>query len=505
MKKYIFFFLFLSSIAIIYLLFTEHRDNDFVSVPKNKFKKDDFVSIGSKNFRLHDKDFFLLAVNYIVALQTDGNELWPRAGVDYTVDSSHENLTKEACLKELRADMLLIKQMGFNTIRIVGMNEAGIKNDSDKFSPLIYQVYRGKKKFEWQTLTDTASYLKYFGAISELLNEVNNAGLKVIITLRIRPEVSTTEFLLDRMTTYFRNDAAVMAYDLFNEPLYFDKPERNKKEIYEVTKRWEKMCHRNAPRQLVTMGLEGIREVHAWDPATVNVDFVSFHPYEHEPEQVRNEITWYNRFVKKPWIIGETAIPADDDSVKYETQKLFAEKTLAQAHNCGAWGYSWWQYKDVHWQKYHSSYMGMINWKGETHLPGDNLVVYGTVKPVAEVFQKYNPSGPKGECLCLSNYYNYSDLHTCRIKGKLTDNKNRPVEGGIILAWNQWWSHSYHTITKPDGSFELRGDFPFYHWIASANAYSMVRGDLLPDTAKKDPDGIPTMDLGNLKIKKLPF
>jgi hypothetical protein len=296
-----------------------------------------------------------------------------------------------------------------------------------------------------------------------------------------------------------------MAYDLFNEPLYFDKPERDKKEVYEITRRWKKLCKRNSPRQLITIGLAGIREVHAWDPMTVNADFISFHPYEHEPEQVRNEIYWYSKYVKKPWLIGETAIPADDDSVPYREQKEFANKTLKQALNCGAWGYSWWQYKDVRWQKFHSSYMGVINRNGQTKAGTDDLIVNGTPKMVAEVFKKFDPNARKDSCICLDNYFNYSQHHACRIIGRLLDKKNKPIEGGIILAWNQWWSSSYHTITKPDGSFELLGDFPFYHWIASANAYSIVRGDVLPDTARKYPDGIPTMDIGTLKIEKLSF
>lgn len=85
----------------------------------------------------------------------------------------------------------------------------------------------------------------------------------------------------------------------------------------------------------------------------------------------------------------------------------------------------------------------------------------------------------------------------------LTDENNKPIQGGVILAWNQYWSHSFHTVTKPDGSFELLGNFPFYHWMASASAYSMIRADVLPDTAKKYNDAIPTMNIGKLKIRKL--
>lgn len=505
MKKYILFFLLLSATGIIYLLIPAPVNDSFVSIAKNKFKKDDFVSIGENNFMQNGKMFYPLVVNYMAATQTDGKELWPRPAIDYTVDSSHESKTKEACLKELRADMHLIRQMGFNAVRMVGISEVAFVTDNDKFSILAFRPYIGNNKFKYTPLTDTASYRSYFNALAELFNVINEAGLKVILAVRTRPEVLTTESFLDKITTYFRNDATIMAYDLYNEPLYFDKPERDKKEVYTVTRRWKKLCHRNAPRHLVTIGLEGIREVHAWDPLTINVDFVSFHPYEHEPEQVRNEITWYNRYVKRPWIIGETAIPADNDSVSYDEQKLFAHKTLKQAFNCGAWGYSWWQYKDVQWQKFHSSFMGVVDRKGITRLPKDDLFVYGTVKPMADELKNFDPSSRKDSCTCLPNYYNYSEHRDCRIKGKLLDGKNKPIEGGIILAWNQWWSHSYHTITKADGSFEVRGNFPFYHWIASANAYSMVRGDVMPDTAKKSADGIPTMDIGDLKIKKLSF
>jgi len=505
MKKYILLFLLLCATASIYVLLPAKKTDDFASLSKNRFSDDDFVSMGDHSFKLKGKDFFPLAVNYMAAMQTDGKEYWARPAIDYSRDTSKVNMTKEACLRELRADMILIRKMGFNSVRVVGFSEVSLADDSNKFSALEARLFVGSDKFIAQSLSDSTIDQKYFDALAQLFKEANDAGLKIILAVRTRPEVLTTEIFLDRITKYFRNDATLMAYDLFNEPLYFDKPERNKKEIHEVTRKWKRLCHRNAPRQLVTIGLSGIREVHAWDPTTIDVDFVSFHPYEHEPEQVRNELTWYNRFVKKPWIIGETAIPADNDSVPYEDQKLFAEKTLTQAHNCGAWGYTWWQYKDVHWPKFHSSFMGVTNWKGETILPGDNLVVYGTVKPVAEAFQKFNPSAPKGECICLSNYYNYSKHRDFSVKGKLVDDKNNPIEGGIIVAWDKTWKDLYHTISKADGSFELFGNFPFYHWMASANAYTMVRGESLPSIAKRDSNGTLTIDLGNLKIIKLSF
>jgi hypothetical protein len=133
----------------------------------------------------------------------------------------------------------------------------------------------------------------------------------------------------------------------------------------------------------------GVPEVFAWDPNILDVDFISFHPYEYQPEQVRNELRWYGEHVDKPWIIGETSLPADNDSVPYTDQLEFARKTLAQARACGAVGYTWWQFQDVGWGRFHSDYMGVLDRTGETRVADGLPVVHGTVKPVAEAFREF--------------------------------------------------------------------------------------------------------------------
>ena len=47
------------------------------------------------------------------------------------------------------------------------------------------------------------------------------------------------------------------------------------------------------------MAMEGIREVHAWDPDIISVVFLSFHPYEHEQ------------------LFGEEHIPFDEQTVEF--------------------------------------------------------------------------------------------------------------------------------------------------------------------------------------------
>ena len=131
-------------------------------------------------------------------------------------------------------------------------------------------------------------------------------------------------------------------------------------------------------------------------------------------------------------------------------------------------------------------------------------MVQGTVKPVAQAFRSFNPDAEPGECLCLKNYFNYSDCHTARLTGRLVDDDGNPVRSGLIIAWNETWSRSYHTVTKDDGGFELDGGFYFHHWMASATDHSMVRGECAPSGYIADTRNVPTYYLGELIIDRLP-
>ncbi len=498
MKKYFIVFILFSLSAFLYILLPFNSKGNPVSIDKSKF-----VSIQDKKFSLNGRLFYPITINYIVEMQTDKNTLWPCPYRGYNADGKFRFTTKDSCLMHLKADMDLIKEMGFNSIRLTGIGEEAI--DDALIGKLTVNAKIGEQRDTTIELSNDENYKKYFEAIAQLLDVVNKSGLKAVLLTRMSADVKNTEGNLKKLMQYFRNDTTIMAFDLFNEPLYFDVPERNKKVVYKKVKRWAAIAKRASPNHLTTIGLTGIREVFEWDPAILDVDFISIHPYEYEPEQVRNEMYWYANYIKKPWIIGETAISADNDSITYDTQRQFARKTLQQAYNCGAIGYSWWQYKDVEWHSYHANFMGVVNWKGETKTIKNNIPVIGTFKPVVEEFKKFDPASKKDSCICLSNYYNYSQFKDCRITGVLLDENNNPIQGGVILAWNEYWSHSFHTVTKPDGSFELLGNFPFYHWMASASSYTMIRADVLPDTAKKQKDAIPTMNIGKLKIHKLPF
>jgi hypothetical protein len=472
----------------------------FLTLPR--YNKAHFVTLQNKTFHLNGKPFYPLALNYIVGFQANENELWCSNSVAYNKGENHTYTNKDSSLMLLQAEFDLIKECGFNTIRIVGAGEPFI--DSTKNCEISFYAKINNSRDTSIVLNSDESYQFYFNALSELFAIAGKAGLKVIFLDKVWAETPLADDYLKRLAIRFKKDTNIMAYDLFNEPLYFDKPAWTKAQVHAISLRWNTIFKTYAPNQLTTIGLEGIREIHEWDPNILAFDFLSFHPYEYEPEQVRNEIYWYGKYVKKPWMLGETAIPADDDSVKYSTQKNFALKTLQQTIDCGGIGYSWWQFKDVNWQAFHASYMGIVNQKGETISKRNNICINGTVKPVAEAFKQFDSNKKNAEGALLPNYYNYTPNNAFMLKGKLLDARNKPIEGGVILAWNEWWTTSYHTITKADGTFELTSHYKFYHWIASACGYSMTRNELNPDTAKIM-NGIPTIQLGEISIDELPY
>ena len=128
------------------------------------------------------------------------------------------------------------------------------------------------------------------------------------------------------------------------------------------------------------------------------------------------------------------------------------------------------------------------------------------IKPVALAFKNYDSSvKEKDSCLCLENYYNLTRFNTFKITGQLINQDSIPVDGGVIVAWNETWSHSFHATSRADGRFDLTSSFPFYHWMVSATELSMVRGSINPDSSQTGLDNVPFIDIGQIKLDSLSF
>jgi len=493
MKNYFLLFLLFCIGGFVYFLY----DSDYFYFkqlgPANKF-----VSIENNKFVLDNKPFYPVILNYIVSFQRDSNKVWPSPYIGY-YNNGFKHFDRDAALAELAADMALIKKMGFNTVRITGAGENAV---SDRNSGTLFVTTYRENYVDNLRFNKSSNYKKYFIAMDDLLQIVDKAGLKVILLTKYFISLPNIDNHFKKLTRRFNDYPVLMAYDFYNEPLYFDTLPRKKSEVYEITRRWKKLMKGNAPNQLITVGLAGIREVFEWDPNFLEVDFLSMHPYEYERDQVRNEVYWYHKIMKKPWIIGETSLPADNDSVSYVEQINFAAKTLNQTYNCGGIGYSWWQFKDVNWQDFHSSYMGMVSRTGTLVAP-NGTKQEGTPKPLQDVFINFIPGRDSGSCICLDNYYNDPEFTDFKLTGSVIDDAGKPVEDAVIIAWNDDWRYSYHAFSKANGSFEIRGDFQFHHWSVSATMHDVSKNDVPLELKKIYPDNIPGVDLGAIKINKL--
>lgn len=458
-----------------------------------------FVRMEQGALVLDGKPWFPLVMNTNVGLMTDGERAWPASYAGYEPGDRPRFTDPDSCRQLLRAEFALIRSMGFHAVRIVALAERPRKQPGEKAYGVLMRTPAGTHE-EW-TLDRPEVWPRYLDAVREVVRLCDQEGLKVILLTTIHPGERDSEVHFARLADHLRHEPGILAFDLFNEPLYFEIPARTKREAVAITRHWRELARRHAPHHLITIGLTGIRETHAWDPNILDVDFLSFHPYEYEPDQVLNEIRWYGTHVRTPWMIGETSLPADGDSVSYSEQGRFAERTLAQTRACGGIGYSWWQFKDVRWGRFHSDFMGLMTRDTtETGVDGHPITVTGTVKPTVEVFRGFDPQAAMSACEELPNYLNYSQHRTARITGRLVDDAGRSIEGGVFLAWNEHFSHSYHTTTRADGRFELYGDMYFHHWIVSAVDHTMVRDECDPAAYLTGGDGIPTLFLGDLVI-----
>jgi hypothetical protein len=476
MKKNNNFLLWLIIISIISNLICGCNNSD--KTPK---KDDGLVYMKNGKFYLNNEEFFPIAINYRVHSNTGSHVGYPMPDANY-FEGDNNFMSYDSSKYYLRADFQMIADMGFNSIRIVGIGE------ELEFFP--------KNNLK-----------KYYQAIDLLFEIIKETNLKVIFTLPIKPE-RTQAFekyipLLERL----RGEENLMAYDVFNEPIYFDSITRvrTKEEIYLFSKSVRNYFTKYSPEHLITIGLVGPSEVPKWDPNIMDVDFISFHPYEYCHNKILRDIYWISRTVDKPWIIGETSFSADGDSISYDTQAEFTKKLLQQTVNCGGIGFSWWQYKDVNRgkNKYFSNYMGAVNLKGKTQTSNSDLIIKGSPKKLAKILNDFAPV-KTGEPYKPDNYYNCWEQTKYRIIGRIVDQTTgAPIENAIIRGWEKNWGRPLMTFSKTDGSFELFADFEIYHFITSATYYSSIQKSTEWEKKNAIIDSIPTINLGDISLQKL--
>lgn len=402
-----------------------------------------YVYLNDGQFCLNSKTWFPLMLNYKTDVK--GNVVMP---ISYYGDGTFDSHFHQ------------IANWGFNSLRIC-MDQSNADVDTTLFFP----------------------------SVAKMLDAARKNNLRVM--LLIKPpfndaERAYTQALLCR----FAQDTILWAYDFMNEPLYFDPAEqRDKRDATNIVAGWRKMMCHYAPHQLFTIGQAEPIEAFEWDPALLPVDFVEMHTYH--PLRVASEMYWYGHYAGKPWMVGETGLPTDNDSIPYTWQGIFMEETYRCALANGAIGYGWWEFQDCPMGNFEALYTGLRD-------------ANGVEKPAVATISRLLSMPAPSPAVRPINYYNMLGYTNLMITGTITDNHDQPIPGAVIRGWNEDWSVGMNTYSDDHGHFTLVSNDSCTHFEISAPGYSKVKFDHHL-TYQPKPDTLPNRSLEYQQIDYRPF
>ena len=456
--------------------------------PKMDLSNTDFIYLNGNHFEWRNEKFFPIMLNYIVSFRHINDEFLFSPHIDYEEIGVFESNTKEAIEEQLRGHFQLISEMGFNSIRLcfdrIGCNKKRYYYGAD-----------GKEFFV------DADYEKILNGLETLVNIAEEKGLRIMLLFRKPWEDKQLEDFTIKVLKRFKDNPTIFAYDLMNEPLYFNENQlKSKKEVIKTVTYWQKMMYEHAPYQLFTIGFSEPIEVFLWDPSLLPVDFVAFHTYH--PLRVKSEIYWYSTYVGKPWMIGETALPADNDSIPYEDQANFMREVYQYIADCGGAGLGWWDFQEASQGNLEALFTGILNHKGTTTTQDGKYTIIGTVKPAAGEIQYFSEYIPK-EKVRPVNYFNNLGYNNFLIKGKIIDKQTKkPIEGAVIRGWTQWWNIAWNTYSDENGNFTLYSNEKYIHFAISAPGFSTKVFDRKLNYKKITNENV---DINNLPNKELEY
>jgi hypothetical protein len=445
---------------------------------KRNSSTSEFVRLEGKDFYQKEAPFYPLILNYVVGFYYVEDHFVLGPSMDYDIPNKIEWETKDSMMSHIDAHFQMIKDMGFNTIRIMDLH----KLNYHKFHPSAALLYH---------VEDTSHYFKldkqiedFRMALSDLLEVSKKHELKLLITLPRPREQDVYNRIRKRyikeILSAYSDEPTVFAYDFFNEPLYFDNAEflednsptaysniqRTKQEAKRLSEEWAEIMQKYAPNQLSTLSLAEPIEVLEWDASLLDVDFISIHTYN--PLRVPNEIYWYGKYLEKPWVISETSLPADNDSINYEMMSEFMRASYQSALNCGASGYGWWQYQETFWGHSEFNHTGLIAINGiNQNSKGQRII--GTPKPAAYLLKEIFSETKKEKCECAVNYQNMLGYSNYLHLGKVIDKESgEPIEGAVVRGYLKDWSNGINTFTDENGIYKLYSNDTLHFFEVSA-------------------------------------
>ncbi len=483
-----------SIICLIFLFANVSCDTEKPNKENGQIPKQDFIQLQNDKFTLNDSAFYPIMLNYKIEMRNINDTVVVSPAIYYENNNVFETNTPAEIQTQMCGHFQLIKELGFNTIRICA--DVIYKNDSSYY-------FKSNDKITYLIKDST----KIYSAFDNMLSIAKENDLKVMLLIKFPLEPEIKEYTIG-LLKHLKDNPTLFAYDFMNEPLYFDPQEtRDKKDAFSIVHEWRNMVRDYAPYQLFTIGFSEPIEVFEWDPAVLPVDFIQIHTYH--PLRVPNEIWWYSNYTNKPFMIGETSLPADNDSVDYNLQRNFIHEVYQYALNCNSIGFGWWEFQDLPGTHFEAEYSGLLNHEGTTKTKDGKYTIIGTLKPVAyEIakLKKLKPQTPKQAV----NYYNMVGYNNIVIRGKIVDKQTgNPIEGAVIRGWNKWWSVGLNTFTNENGEFTLYSNDFCEHFEISAPNKTKIKFDKELQYNQLDEsysaDNLPNQMLEYQKISYFPF
>jgi hypothetical protein len=513
-----------------------------------------FVRLQGRQFMVNGENFYPMAVNYGFELTSpdsavaDTSQLYltPEGAYDRNVNSHFECQNPAECDDQIIEHLTQVKAMGFNAIRCVGgfsaTNLRGATGQRYYATTVhvnqpwgaVYRLFMDFPGFEGPVAQ------KVFGLYRHLLDLCDSMDVKVILLSggRVRSEppgsggwltyttadAEAYSRYLARLAAELKDHPALMAYDLWNEPRWGNDSThlQTKQTVCEWTTMFYDTLKHHDPNHLVTLGGSHSSELNSWDPLVMKLDFYAPHFYPSvEPfgaydveasfDEMRAEMFWLGKTCPMPWMIGETAFSADDDTTDNGTdsnwvcllpgpefhrmpwmwgnedqQVQYALQSMDAVRNSLGSGYAWWDFQS------NKSTPVLRNDSLRTPLEvnGSWMSVLGfgdgvnrwRIKKLADTLDSYVPPlAPLELHLETANYPSWLGIESDSVQtwGWVRDQNYEPIADAVIeWGWNYSTDQNSNPMlfpndnawdritTRADGYFEVpKAPFHPTGWI----------------------------------------
>lgn len=441
------------------------------------------IEIVDNKFICEGKPWVALTMNYQVGVFTDDDHtFWVGPNHGYSADN------KRCCNNPLDAQMALfadfarIREMGFNTVRICGLELFATPSSLDK--KIWFKAKKGVDLTDVQILSSKRNNKQFAEMAKNIINEANEAGLQVIFLtgganvqrVNIRDKYDDWLAIL---CDSIKKCQSVFAIDIYNEPIYSNTSNLGKMELHKVTKRWKSTIKKRVPKTWITIGLVGPEDAMGWDIDVVEVDFANYHlyPVGNNFEFVAATLYWLSKTQNKPWIVGETSYSGSNDSLQSNRggseldQKEYALFSLSRSLSLGAQGYGWWCYRDVYWNSKEDN-MGVLTHQGKE-------------KEVVSVFKNFHFSDlSKSVPLPDDLHYYHMQYSDYVVSGVVENQFGRPIPNAVICGWDAVWNNFRYTVTDKNGKYQLRSNTAFKFIKISALSHDVIHRTIV-DVSKE--------------------